>query len=108
LQASETKLIEKQLTITDKDKLLKKYQTTLEVATDISGIDHDINNHLTIISLSVRRILKAAVEYKDIKLSKSAEQMTEAINQINKILREFQNFKKDPLIQKIRKRRQGN
>jgi hypothetical protein len=107
LKASEIKLIEKQLTITDKDKLLKKYQAGLESAADISGIDHDINNHLTIISLSVRRILKAAVEYKDMKLSKSAEQMTEAINQINKILREFQNFKRDPLIQKIRKKKQG-
>jgi len=105
LEDSKTKLIEKQLTITDKDKTLKRYQNALDSAVDIAGIDHDINNHLTIISLSIRRIVKAAGEYKDEKLSRSAEQMTEAINNINKILSKFYNFKNNDLIKKLRKNR---
>jgi signal transduction histidine kinase len=65
----------------------------------IAGLDHDLNNPLTIISLSIRRIIQAAHDYNDEKLEKSGNQMTEAINSINDILMKFQKLKQLDLIQ---------
>ena len=80
-------------------KLLEKYQEVVHETALISGLDHDLNNPLTIISLSIRRIIKAANDYNDKKLEKSANQMTEAINKINEILIKFQKLKQLDLIQ---------
>jgi len=84
-----------------------KYEEVVSVASSIAGIDHDINNPLTIISLSIRRVKQAAGEYGDEKLSRSATQMTEAINKINGILVRMQKLKRLELIQDERKNQQG-
>lgn len=86
---------------------ISKYQEVIETAASIAGIDHDINNPLTIISLSIRRIKKAASEYNDMKLIKSSEQMTEAINAINGILVRLQKLKRLELIKEERNKQQG-
>ena len=87
-------------------KLLEKYQEVVHETALISGLDHDLNNPLTIISLSIRRIIKAANDYNDKKLEKSANQMTEAINKINEILIKFQKLKQLDLIQEERSKQQ--
>ena len=84
-----------------------KYKEVIETAASIAGIDHDINNPLTIISLSIRRIKKAAAEYNDMKLIKASEQMTEAINSINGILVRLQKLKRLELIKEERNKQQG-
>lgn len=84
-----------------------KFEEVVSVASSVAGIDHDINNPLTIISLSIRRVKQAAGEYGDEKLSRSATQMTEAINKINGILVRMQKLKRLDLIQEKRKNQQG-
>jgi len=96
---------EKQL-LENKDNF-SKYEEVVAVASSIAGIDHDINNPLTIISLSIRRVKQAAGEYGDEKLSRSATQMTEAINKINGILVRMQKLKRLDLIQDERNNQQG-
>ena len=88
-------------------KLFEKYQEVVHETALISGLDHDLNNPLTIISLSIRRIIKAANDYNDKKLEKSGNQMTEAINKINEILIKFQKLKQLDLIQEERNKQQG-
>ncbi|MCD6102279.1 MAG: histidine kinase, partial [Candidatus Cloacimonetes bacterium] len=76
----------------------------VQTAANIAGIDHDINNPLSVISLSLSRVKKAAAEYDDEKLFKSSNQMTEAINKINGILTRLQELKKLELIKEERKK----
>ena len=83
-----------------------QYQEVVRVGAKISGIDHDINNPLTIISLSIRRVKKAAQEHNDDKLLKSANQMSEAINNINGILVRIQELKRLELIKEERNKNQ--
>jgi len=64
------------------EKVLKDYQDVVAVSASLAGIDHDINNPLSIISLSLSRVKRAASEYNDEKLHKSSNQITEAINKI--------------------------
>ena len=102
-QEHEERIREKENLIFGNKKKMDKYQEVVKVATEISSIDHDLNNPLSIISLSVSRVVKAAREYKDDKLSKSGDQITEAINKMNGILVRLQKLKKLDLIQKERK-----
>ncbi|MDO9577093.1 MAG: hypothetical protein Q7J16_04340 [Candidatus Cloacimonadales bacterium] len=99
----ESVLTEKQKTIIRNKQQEEKYKEVVTVAASIAGIDHDINNPLTVISLSIRRVLNAAAEYKDEKLEKAGNQMTEALNKINDLLSRFQKLKKLELIQTERK-----
>lgn len=82
--------------------LLTKYQEVVQESAIVSGLDHDINNPLTIISLSIRRVMKASIDYNDEKLKKSGDQMTVAINDITKILSKFRKLKQMDLIQEDR------
>ena len=97
----------KEIELLANKKLLKKYQEVVHETALISNLDHDLNNPLTIISLSIRRIIKAANDYNDDKLEKSSNQMTEAINKINEILIKFQKLKQLDLIQEERNKQQG-
>ncbi len=80
-----------------------QYKLVVKEAGKIANLDHDINNPLTIISLSIRRIMKAAVEYQDEKLQKAGNQMTEAINQINKLTNRIRRLKQLELIKETRR-----
>jgi len=102
LNEQKIKLSEKKEELTSNSKLLEKYREVVHESAIIAGLDHDLNNPLTIISLSIQRILKASHDYKDEKLEKSATQMSEAINSINEILFKFQKLKELDLIQKER------
>jgi hypothetical protein len=73
----------------------------------MSSLDHDINNHLTVISLSTRRVKKAAEDYQDEKLQKSSVQMTEALKRIQTVLGEFEKLKHHELVARERMKRQG-
>ena len=101
------KIVAKQKLISGNQDSLIKYKEVVDVASSIAGIDHAINNPLTIISLSIRRIKKAASEYNDTKLAKSSDQMTEAINAINGVLVRLQKLKHLDLIIEERKKQQG-
>ena len=85
------------------EKRMKDYEEVVRVSASIVGIDHDINNPLSIISLSLSRVKRAASEYDDEKLHKSSNQITEAINKINGILTRLQELKRLPLIKEERK-----
>ncbi len=100
LKEQEGVISEKQKEIIQNKKTLEKYKEVVSVAASLASIDHDINNPLTIISLSIRRVAKAAQDYKDDKLIKASDQMTEAINGINGILARLQKLKNLELIQK--------
>ncbi|MCF7859003.1 MAG: histidine kinase [Candidatus Cloacimonetes bacterium] len=102
-----TELSEKEQELAKNRKLLEKYQEVVKESAAVASIDHDLNNPLTIISLSIRRIIQAAHEYNDDKLEKSGNQMTEAINSINKILSKFQTLKQLDLIREIENKKKG-
>ena len=97
-------LTEKQKTIINNKQKEEQYEEVVRIASSLAGLDHDINNPLTIISLSIRRILNASKEYKDEKLKKAGNQMTEALNKINGLLNRFQKLKRLELIQNERKK----
>ena len=97
-------LTEKQKTIINNKQKEEQYEEVVRIASSLAGLDHDINNPLTIISLSIRRILNASAEYKDEKLRKAGNQMTEALNKINGLLNRFQKLKRLELIQNERKK----
>ena len=100
VKEQESVISEKQNEIVQNKKTLEKYKEVVSVAASLASIDHDINNPLTIISLSIRRVVKAAQDYKDDILVKASDQMTEAINGINGILARLQKLKNLELIQK--------
>jgi len=75
-----------------------EYIEVIKVAASIAGIDHEINNALTIISLSMRRIERASSKYNDDKLEKTSKLINEAILKIKKILEKLQPLKKMELI----------
>ena len=100
IKEQESVISEKQNEIVQNKKTLEKYKEVVSVAASLASIDHDINNPLTIISLSIRRVVKAAQDYKDDILVKAGDQMTEAINGINGILARLQKLKNLELIQK--------
>jgi len=89
------------------DKKLKDNVQLLKAATSVAVIDHELNNHLTIISLAVRRIKKAGMEYKDDKLIKYGNQMTDALNKIEVVLESVQKLKQLKVIKEARKKEQG-
>lgn len=100
---------EQQIELSDKEAelsknrtLLEKYREVVHESAQVASLDHDLNNPLTIVSLSIRRVIKAANDYNDDKLEKSGNQMTEAINKINEILIKFQKLKQLDLIQEER------
>lgn len=97
-------IVENQQLIAENSANSEKYLEVVKTAASIAGIDHDINNPLTIISLSIRRIKKAATEYNDLKLGKTGDQMTEAINSINGILVRLQSLKRLDLIKDAREK----
>lgn len=100
----EDRLIETEKTIINNKEKIYKYKEVVKTAADIAGLDHDLNNPLSVISLSVSRVKKASAEYNDERLSKTSNQITQAINRINGILLRFQELKKLDLIQKERKK----
>ena len=107
LHSQAEKIAESSEILESNQNSISQYKEVIETAASIAGIDHDINNPLTIISLSIRRIKKAAAEYNDMKLIKSSEQMTEAINSINGILVRLQKLKRLELIKEERNKQQG-
>ena len=107
LNDQQIELSDKETELINNRKLLEKYREVVQESAMISDLDHDLNNPLTIVSLSIRRIIKAAHDYNDDKLEKSGNQMTEAINKINEILIKFQKLKQLDLIQEERNKQQG-
>ena len=107
LNEQQVELSDKEAELVNNRKLLEKYREVVQESAMISDLDHDLNNPLTIVSLSIRRIIKAAHDYNDDKLEKSGNQMTEAINKINEILIKFQKLKQLDLIQEERNKQQG-
>ena len=95
-------LSEKEGELINNRKLLEKYREVVHESAKIASLDHDLNNPLTIISLSIQRIIKASHDYNDEKLEKSGNQMGEAINKINELLFKFQKLKELDLIQEER------
>ncbi len=102
LDDKDEEISEKQEMILQNKKKIEEYKEVVTAAAEIASLDHDINNPLTIISLSIRRIIKAAGDYKDEKLSKTGNQMTEAINHINKLLTRLQKIKNLKIVQEER------
>lgn len=106
LQAKDHELSEKQEMILQTKNKIDEYEEAVVIAAEMITMEHDINNPLTIISLSIRRVVKAAGDYKDEKLAKTGNQMTEAINHINKLLTKFQKLKDLKIIQEERDKNQ--
>ncbi len=102
LKNQEDFLKDKEDKIVSDEQRIKEYEEVVRVSAGLAGIDHDINNPLSIISLSLSRVKKAASEYNDEKLHKSSNQITEAINKINGILSRLQELKRLPLIKEAR------
>jgi signal transduction histidine kinase len=88
--------------MSSEEDLIRKYEKVVEVAASIAGIDHDINNQLTVFSLLQRRLQKAGEEYNDEKLLKSSQQIAEATENIKNILSRLQDLKKLELIKEKR------
>lgn len=84
------------------EDLVRKYEEVVEVAASIAGIDHEINNQLTVFSLLQRRLQKAGEEYNDEKLLRSSKQVAEALENIENILSRLQDLKRLELIKEKR------
>ena len=104
MKNQEVFLHDKEDKLVSDENRMKDYEEVVRVSASIVGIDHDINNPLSIISLSLSRVKRAASEYDDEKLHKSSNQITEAINKINGILTRLQKLKRLPLIKEARKK----
>ena len=104
LKNQEDYLLDKKEKLVIDEKQINDYKEVVKVSASIVGIDHDINNPLSIISLSLSRVKRAASEYDDEKLHKSSNQIAEAINKINGILVRLQELKRLPLIKQARKK----
>ena len=77
----------------DQEELIRKYEEVVEVAASIASIDHDINNQLMVFALVERRLQNAAQQYSDEKLLRSSQQVSEALDNIKRILSKLQNLK---------------
>jgi len=90
----------------DQEELIRKYEEVVEVAASIASIDHDINNQLMVFALVERRLQNAAQQYNDEKLLRSSQQVSEALDNIKRILSRLQNLKKLDLIKEKREKRE--
>ncbi len=90
----------------DQEELIRKYEEVVEVAASIASIDHDINNQLMVFALVERRLQNAAQQYNDEKLLRSSQQVSEALDNIKRILSKLQNLKKLDLIKEKREKRE--
>ncbi len=91
----------------EQERKIKENNQLIKAATSVAVIDHKLNNHLTIISLAVKRIKRAGMEYKDEKLEKYGNQMTDALNKIEEVLKSVQKLKQLKVIKEARKKEQG-
>ena len=82
---------------------LDQYQQVVQQAAKLARIDHDINNPLTIISLSISRITMAGKKHQDEKLIKYAKQMEIALANIHEILQRVEDLKNLDLIKEQRR-----
>ncbi|MFO7896244.1 MAG: hypothetical protein R6U84_04860 [Candidatus Cloacimonadales bacterium] len=82
---------------------LAAYREVVQKAAKLANIDHDINNPLTIISLSISRITMAGKKHNDEKLIKYAKQMEKALANIHDILQQVDSLKNLPLIKQQRR-----
>jgi hypothetical protein len=92
--------------MSDQEELIRKYEEVVEVAASIASIDHDINNQLMVFALVERRLQNAAQQYNDEKLLRSSQQVSEALDNIKRILSKLQNLKKLDLIKEKREKRE--
>lgn len=102
LESQKDLLLEKQRMIIEHSERIEKYREVVDAVTSIAGIDHAINNHLTVFSLSLRRIEKAGEECKDERLSKIGRMMADSIKGIKDSLLKFQDLKRLDLIKEKR------
>jgi hypothetical protein len=79
----------------------------VEQAALFSSINHDINNHLTTLSLSLRRIKKSGIKYEDEKLLKVAGQIEKSLEEIEKILTKCNPLKNNALVKDFKKKNNG-
>ena len=66
----------------------------------------NINNQLMVFALVERRLQNAAQQYNDEKLLRSSQQVSEALDNIKRILSRLQNLKKLDLIKEKREKRE--
>ncbi|MCF7793375.1 MAG: histidine kinase [Candidatus Cloacimonetes bacterium] len=80
----------------------EQYKLVVKESAKLANLDHDINNPLTVISLSIRRVLMAADEFKDQKLEKAGNQMAQSVTKINNLMESIQKLKQLELVKKAR------
>jgi hypothetical protein len=73
----------------------------------ITNLNHDLNNQLTVISLSIRSIRKCGIKYEDEKLLKIAERLEDSLQEIEKTLTKLKPLKDNALIKKWKEEMQG-
>lgn len=90
---------------------IEKYQTEenekeklLKLSLPVASLGHDLNTPLTVISLNLRKIEKAASKYNSSKLSDTANDITESLNKIKTLLKRIERFKKNELIKNAKKK----
>ncbi len=101
------KMLEDRLEERDEQFFLLKrknndYVEALKLAAQISHLDHDINNPLTIFSLSGRRIKNASEKYNDEKLKKTSDQIYDGVEAIKKHLLKIEDLKHLKIVQEFR------
>lgn len=104
IEQQKEQLLEKRKIILNQNNQIEKHKEVVDIAASIAGIDHEINNYLTVFSLSLRRLEKAGEEYKDEELSKTSRQMADSVKGIKDILLKFQDLKQLDLIKEKREK----
>jgi len=75
----------------------------LQASLPIAELDHDLNTPLTVISLNIRKIEKAASKFESEKLSDAANDITESINKIKSLLNKVDRLKQNDIIRQAQK-----
>lgn len=70
----------------------------IPILRDVAHLDHDINTPLCVISLSLSRVKKLGMELEHEGLNKTSNEVTEAVNNISKILKRLEKLKTNPLL----------
>ncbi len=79
-------------------ELRRDLDDLLRVLKDIARLDHDINTPLCVISLSISRVKKIAMELENDSLGKTGAEITESVNKISALLKRLEALKDNKLL----------
>ena len=82
----------------EQKELRRDLDDLLRIVKDVARMDHDINTPLCVISLSISRVKKLAMELENESLGKTGAEITESVNKISALLKRLEALKDNKLL----------